>query len=516
MFCSKCGKTLKPEDQQCPHCGLKVGESRFAGTPYTSAQQWIYPDTPQDFVDYTYARVNYTTIPAEEQEHGTTDSRTSYRPLNGGAGSAPDEVREDMRAELEPERGEREGQEEAAEKLSPGAIDTLNAVDEALQIEAMDVSDINPAPVESTGRAGISAGVNEYLQKLEASQNRKAARKHRRIYDDNEATYTTPEDDATTREPRPVPDASIDTEQSEVFNDVDEEEMEEIRYGREFSLKDILRVAGIMILAAALVVGGVLWFRHIRGTQSSAPIPGVTESVYKEGLSLIKSRAEGDYVNELTQLMATGGMSPVVDRVSADTAAFATLIPSEPAENDTLFVQALQSIQQNIGNAVLSDRMSLNSGAADAEANSQRNWGIVNDAIAALEAATTAPELTGISNGERITPSTTPTPTPAPTVMYTTLSKGDKNDDVLEMQTRLYQLGFLLDDRDGAFGTKTQTAVKAFQQAAGLEVNGIADAATLIALYSDDAPRTEYAVTTPTPVPTPVPTDEPVEQTEAE
>ena len=82
---------------------------------------------------------------------------------------------------------------------------------------------------------------------------------------------------------------------------------------------------------------------------------------------------------------------------------------------------------------------------------------------------------------------------------YNTLSKGDKSDEVLDMQNRLFELGFLLDDRDGAFGSKTQTAVKMFQQVAGLPITGIADSATLNALYADDAPRTSNAQPTPTP-----------------
>ena len=499
MFCSKCGKTLRPEDKQCPHCGLKVGESRFEGMSYTSAQQWIYPDTPKDFVEYTYARGGYNPIPAEEQED-EGQPEEGNRPVYG------ENTPEEEAAYPEDEWNERR------EGLSRDSLNTLHAVDEELRIDKVDVSEFDPVPVESTGRAGISQGVNEYVQKLEASQSRKAARKHRRVYDDNEATYTTPEDAGPSREPKEAPDPSIDTEQSEVFNDVDEEEMEELRYGREFSLTDILRVAAIMVVAAALVVGGVLWFRHIRGTQSSAPIPGITETVYTEGLNLIKSRTASDYVSGLSSVLSTGGMGALVERIATDSADFNALLPEEPAENDSLFVNTLRSIQENIGNAVASDGMNPASGSAEAQANSQRNWSIVNDAIASLEAATTAQQLTGIINGERITASTTPTPTPAPTVMYTTLSKGDKNDDVLEMQTRLYQLGFLLDDRDGAYGTKTQTAVKAFQQAAGLPVDGIANPETLAALYSDDAPRTEYAVTTPTPVPTPAPTDEPETQ----
>ena len=79
------------------------------------------------------------------------------------------------------------------------------------------------------------------------------------------------------------------------------------------------------------------------------------------------------------------------------------------------------------------------------------------------------------------------------------------------MQNRLYELGWLLGDRDGNFGTQTQTAVKMFQQAAGLEVTGIADNATLTALYADDAPTTLYAdenggtsaTSTPAPASTP-------------
>ena len=80
MFCSRCGKTLMPEDTQCPHCGTPVGESRFEGTPYTSAQAHILPNTPAGQASAAYTRTTYTTIPEEQQEEGAVDSRTSYRP----------------------------------------------------------------------------------------------------------------------------------------------------------------------------------------------------------------------------------------------------------------------------------------------------------------------------------------------------------------------------------------------------------------------------------------------------
>ena len=158
--------------------------------------------------------------------------------------------------------------------------------------------------------------------------------------------------------------------------------------------------------------------------------------------------------------------------------------------------------------AILMDATEADNTAGDSGQDSTARWQIVNDEIAQIEAATTAQELTAVLNGERVAVAASPTPTPEPQTTYTTLSKGDKSDEVLEMQNRLYMLGFLLDDRDGAFGKNTQTAVKMFQQAAGLEVTGIADSATLQRLYADDAPRTEYAQATPTPAPAPTPEPE--------
>ncbi len=61
-----------------------------------------------------------------------------------------------------------------------------------------------------------------------------------------------------------------------------------------------------------------------------------------------------------------------------------------------------------------------------------------------------------------------------------------KNDylyDVLLMQQRLKELGYLYGKADGCFGENTEKAVKAFQQDAGLEVSGMCDAATWNALF---------------------------------
>lgn len=500
MFCSRCGKTLAMEDQQCPHCGNPVGDSRFEGTPYTSAQARILPNAPVKQATAAFTRTTYTTMTEEQQQEGSVDSRTTYRPVYNGA-SVPEDVRRDMRAAVRGEDQPSAKAEVPSEPLSDEAQDTLNAVDEELKMEDMDTSPLHTRPIESTGRAGISADVEEYMQKLEANQTRRAARRRRNAAESvEEGVYNTPEDQQVYDDVG-APDPGIDTDQSDVFDDIDEDEFDEMRYGRTLGLKDILKVALIMVLAAALIVGGVMWFRHVRGATSSAKIEGVTESLYNDGIELIKSHTDNAYINDLVNVYASEGAVGLATRATADSSAIDALLPEESARavNDSLFVSTLQTIQKNIGNAILMDAQAASSGESDAGASAER-WAIVNNAVTQLEAASTAAELTAILNGEQVTVVTEPTPSPTPEVpQYETLAKGAKSDAVLELQTRLYELGFLMDDRDGAYGNKTQTAVKVFQEYAGLEATGIADSATQALLYSDAAPRTEFAQATAEP-----------------
>lgn len=500
MFCSKCGRTLAMEDQQCPHCGNPVGESRFEGTPYTAAQAHILPNVPVKQATAAFTRTTYTTMTEEQQQEGSVDSRTTYRPVYNGA-SVPEDVRRDMRAAVKGATEPENQPETPSEPLSEEAIDTLNAVEEELKMDDIDTSELHTRPIESTGRAGISAGVEDYIQKLEANQTRRAQRRRRNAADAaEEGAYNTPEDQQVYDDVA-EPDPGIDTDQSDVFDDIDEDEFDEMRYGRALGLKDILKVALIMVLAAALIVGGVMWFRHVRGATSSAKIEGVTETLYNDGIELIKSHTENAYINDLVNVFATDGAVGLATRATADSAAIDALLPEESARalNDSLFVSTLQTIQKNIGNAILMDAQAAASGGGS-ESDSQSRWAIVNNSIAQLEAASTAAELTAILNGEQVTVVSEPTPSPTPEVpQYETLAKGAKSDAVLELQNRLYELGFLMDDRDGAYGNKTQTAVKVFQEYAGLEATGIADSATQALLFSDAAPRTEFAQATAEP-----------------
>lgn len=72
-----------------------------------------------------------------------------------------------------------------------------------------------------------------------------------------------------------------------------------------------------------------------------------------------------------------------------------------------------------------------------------------------------------------------------------TLQKGDEGDEVLKLQNRLKELGYLFVNATGTFAEGTEQSVKDFQLLNGMTVTGIADPETLQKIYSDDAkPRT--------------------------
>ncbi len=62
-----------------------------------------------------------------------------------------------------------------------------------------------------------------------------------------------------------------------------------------------------------------------------------------------------------------------------------------------------------------------------------------------------------------------------PEIVYNTLQRGIKSDEVEVLQKRLAELGYLKGAADGSFGQMTEDAIKAAQEAFGMEANGIAD-----------------------------------------
>lgn len=67
-----------------------------------------------------------------------------------------------------------------------------------------------------------------------------------------------------------------------------------------------------------------------------------------------------------------------------------------------------------------------------------------------------------------------------------TLRYGDSNNNVIVLQNRLIELGYLTGVADGKFGKATRDAVKNFQQANQLKNDGVAGADTLAALYANN------------------------------
>ncbi len=523
MFCSKCGKTIRFEDTVCRHCGAPIGDNRFGGIPYTSAQFTIAPGQTSFEPLNNYTRTTYTNMEDAAQEGAEVDSRTTYRPVYEGA-SAPVDVRRDMRAAFAPEVEEEPAEEEPAgysvpvEDYSETAQVVLSELDEDLRPdEEIDLSQFRSRPIQSTGRAGISQDVSDYIRKLEDDQLRKGRRRRAaEIYDDYEERDSDIEPETYAGEEEyegEEPAENAENVEGEEYYDDDYAEGDDYEYADEraprFNTGLIIKIA----VAVALVIGLVFGVKalipmlgNIKNS-SAATIEGVTETLYTDGVTLIKSHADGEYVDQLIGMYKTNGLLPVTTRLMEDKNAITALLPAEPAVNDSTFISALETIHGNIENAITMDMLALDSGDDSNFEASANRWQIVSNSIAQLESASSAAELTAIINGQKVTvEAATPEPT-ATAVAYTPLSNGDKGDDVLKLQNRLYELGYLRDDRDGAFGGKTQTAVKKFQERMGLEVSGIADQQTQSMLYADSALYAEGA-TTPTPQPTATPEPE--------
>lgn len=103
-------------------------------------------------------------------------------------------------------------------------------------------------------------------------------------------------------------------------------------------------------------------------------------------------------------------------------------------------------------------------------------------------------------------PSPAPDPTPAMTAnkRYTKIAFGDSGNSVKKLQNALIELGYMpKGSADSQYGYQTYNAVKAFQEANGLEVDGVAGPITLTHLYENPA---VIGVTEPTVVPTASPT----------
>lgn len=112
-------------------------------------------------------------------------------------------------------------------------------------------------------------------------------------------------------------------------------------------------------------------------------------------------------------------------------------------------------------------------------------------------------------------PSETPVPQPTitPNLSYDNVAYGDKGSAVRKVQERLIELGYLPEGAaDGLFGYQTYRAVRAFQQANGLNRDGVAGDATQTRLF-EDPDVIPAATPEPTDTPEPPATDVPAGET---
>lgn len=543
MFCSNCGKTVRPEDTQCPHCHMALGDVRFPGIPYTSVQFRIVPGTPMPIDEaYAYTRTNYSVnigdgqAPdpvVDEVDEDNVDGATTYRPL----------LRSEEPFEEEPEQEEQpEETPPPVDVVDPSQL-TEEQIDQVLDglkkkgLDADELTQTDAEPeLEETADNGLSERMVAYENDMRAGEQRrqqKAARGklkipfigRKRDYDglddadesyDAAGQYDEAGYDASAAYETPAPDAQ-DYDASAVDGEaqaapVDGEPMEgadpnaapyedygyDEDYGEKRGLSvggfmnasvagirvaNILKVVGGLVVVVVCLALGLKWFNYVNQAQQKSPIEGVTLALHTNGIAAIEANASTENITGLLDAYTNEGVVAFTAKVQQESDALQALMPEEPGVNDQLFIQALTAIETNIANAVTLDGIAGGTGSAESTA----RWAIINQSIESLKQAQDVAQLQAIVNGEKINVTVaeaTPTPTP---VTYTALTKGDESEAVKQLQQRLYDLGYLKDVPDGKFGTKTGTAVKYFQMAHDLTVSGIADSDTQTLLYSDEA-----------------------------
>ncbi|MBR3928477.1 MAG: peptidoglycan-binding protein [Clostridia bacterium] len=307
-----------------------------------------------------------------------------------------------------------------------------------------------------------------------------------------------PEMDETNAEETEYADEEISDEALEGI-ELNEEELEFDERRKKLSPKAIaiIKYACAAVIVVGVLVGVIMGLSYITEKTKKAPIEGVTYDLYLSGIELMQYRASDSYRNEI--LSAYDGMASsmiaITAGISSDLDAISKMMPSDPDVNDARFIDALKTIQTSINNSITNDMLSVSDASKTAEvkeAESAARWQSVRDMVTVLTGATSTAQLDAIIKGERVEVIQQTTPEPAATstpVPYTTLAKGSEGSAVRKLQTRLADLGYLTSEIDGNYGNKTKTAVQLFQKTAGLEVTGIADADTQIALYADDAPK---------------------------
>ena len=207
-------------------------------------------------------------------------------------------------------------------------------------------------------------------------------------------------------------------------------------------------------------------------TPSPTPQPTVTpEPVWEIPKSTVKNGSEGkDAESVQTRLQELGYYRGKVD-----------------GKFGRASVNALKNFQSNNGLK------------ADGVAGSGTYRILFSAKAVPFESPTQPPEIAPVT--PTAAPAATPTATPKQESVWKTLRPGDSGAEVRQLQENLIQLGYLSGKPDGKYGAKTQEAVRAFQKANKLKVDGTAGPATLKAVYGGKAAAAPTAKPTATPKP---------------
>lgn len=133
----------------------------------------------------------------------------------------------------------------------------------------------------------------------------------------------------------------------------------------------------------------------------------------------------------------------------------------------------------------------------------QRRHGLKQDGVAGSATQTLLFSNAALPAAGEVTPIPTATPLTPENVIV--IQRGTRGIPVLNLQKRLTELGYYVAKLTSDYQADDIAAVKAFQKANGLKVDGIAGYETQVLLYSDRAVPGPAFSATPTPEPTPTP-----------
>lgn len=536
MFCSNCGKTLKPGENQCPHCGMPVSESPFSSMSYTAAPppENARPERPARQSEDGYAPVTRTTYTQmDEREQGDVYSRTTYRAPLSEEENAPQEpgpaANQPGQGESAPMDGESTGQDLSSAVPLDKVYESIPDLE-----EGEETAEIPPLP--PVNRPGISEEVRRYMEEAEQERRHAASRPAKKRFslfglmgsDSRQQEEEAPMDAdlseaGTQSEPQAQEAAgeSQETQAGKAEPAAAKTAAQKIKaIGKKTSGKKaaagkvpVKKIVGMVVALGVILVvliQGVRYLKYV--TTPRAKVPTVSVELYDKGMELIQSHVTDEYRAEIVQLYqqdtsgatATARQQQELDEIQA----LLNEDQSQRLEDDALFVKALMAIQQNINNACTYDFLAASNASdtqlEDLKTQADDQWSEVQNLLKRLENATETRDLENLNTGANEILTATPEPTPEPEVEYTTLKRGQKNStEVKRLQNRLYELGYFNDVRDGDFGSKTEQAVKRFQKTVGLEADGVATPELQQLLFADDAPVRNTASPNPSASATP-------------